>query len=517
MSNAILAPVKTRQAKRLSLLGALRGAIAMQQIGLAMQPMHGEFFAALQTSTEIQAEMVALRERAQAIAQLVASEERDLSDEEQAEVDEILGNPAENKPGKLAKLEKQLARAKQIEANQAALALERASAQSGSRNHSEGNPEPNLDGPRNRIIVPARCITGKPMKAFKGPDAKENAYAAGHFYLAALFGVEKSRDFCKANGMPLIHAQSGGVDGKGGFLVPTELANTIIQLAFQYGVVMEFADVHTMISDTKDVVKEAGDPTAQWMGATGAASERAAVPALDFDYTNHRLVANKMGALVRMTSEITEDAIIDIAENVTIRLARAMAKRMDMTGFLGTGDAANGGFTGILPALQAGSTYTAPAGVVRYDLFTKAHFDAIIAQVDELADDENCAWFVNKRFYNRAMAPIMEAMGGNNAIDLAEGLARKRRMFLGYPVVLCSVFPRSMGTLASTWVGGFGDLSASLIAGVRRDVQIRLSEEAGFTTDEVLLRALFRGAIQAHSIGDATDPGCFIGIRTPAS
>jgi hypothetical protein len=74
-----------------------------------------------------------------------------------------------------------------------------------------------------------------------------------------------------------------------------------------------------------------------------------------------------------------------------------------------------------------------------------------------------------------------------------------------------------MGSLANQFIGGFGDLSASLIAGVRRDVQIRLSEEAGFTTDEVLLRALFRGAIQAHSVGDATDPGCFIGMRTPAS
>ncbi len=490
-------------------------------------PYAGPCFAELLNSTQITASIAEARERVQAIVKASEDDKRDLTDEEQSEVDEILGTGTPGadgfKPGKIAKLEKQLARAKQIEANQASLALERVTARNsnpgGDPSNSGGNTDPNLNTPNTScIIVPARCITGRPLTAFSGPTAQVQAYVAGQFYLASLFGFQKSIDFCKQHGIGLVKAaQSGGVDGKGGFLVPTELANTIIQLAYTYGVVMANADLQDMISDTKDIVKETGDPEASWMAATGAGSERTTVPELDFDYANIRLVANKMGALTRLSSEITEDSIIAIADNITVRLARAMAKRMDRTGFLGIGDATSGGFTGILPALAAGSIFTPAVGVDTYAEFTKAHFDAIIGMIDERADDDKCAFYINKVFYTSAMCPIMEAMGGNNSIDLSDGIARRKRMFLGYPVTFCSIFPRSRGTLATLWLGGFGDLEKSLIAGVRREVQIAVSTEAGFLTDEILLRALFRGAIQTNEVGDSTNAGCFVGIKAAAA
>jgi HK97 family phage major capsid protein len=518
---------EARNQLRLNLLCSLAyGLSASQEIQRLRQSIDNLFpiLAIVVSSTDISAQISEARDRVEAIVRLAKAENRDLSDDEQSEVDEILGagTPGTEgyRAGKITKLEASLKRAKQIEANQAQLALERAQASRSNPGTPGATPgadqTQNLDPPRSRIIVPATAISGRPLKAFKGPEAVRDAYVAGQFYLAALFQHEPAVQFCKDHGLQVVKAaQSGGVDGKGGFLVPTELSASIISLAYTYGQVMANADVQTMISDTKDIVKESGDPIAAWMGATGAASEGTAVPELDFDYTNVRLVANKMGVLTKMSSEITEDAVIDMADNLTVRIARALAKQMDTTGFLGTGNAAAGGFTGILPALAAGSIYTLPAGIDSYVEMTKAHFDAIIGKVDERADEERCAWYVNKKMYVIAMAPIMEAIGGNNQVDLGDGMARKKRMFLGYPVNFVSVFPKSTGVMAATWLGGFGDLEQSLVVGVKRQVQIAISTEAGFTTDQIFIRATFRGAIQAHSIGDATDAGSFVGIKTP--
>lgn len=484
-----------------------------------LRPADQIVFAELRNSQQIREEINSLRDRVEAIRMDCEKNTRDMTDEEQTEVDAILGSGEGQafKPGKLARLEMALERQTRIEANQASLALARAAG--GTNPGNPGQTQPNLDPPESRIIIPARCVTGRPLKAFSGANAMTEAYMAGRFYLAALFDHEESRQFCKDHGITVVRgAQSGGVDTKGGFLVPSELAATIITLAYKYGRILEYADVRTMTTDTLDVTKEVGDPEAQWMGATGAASENTAVPELDFDYASHKLVANKLGALTKLSSEITVDAIIDMADNITMRLAKAASKQFDKTGFLGTGNAASGGFTGILPALAAGSIYTPANGIVAYSQFTKAMFDAIVGMVDETADDENCAWFVNKKFYVRAMAPIKEAMGGNTGMDITDGSARKRQMFLGYPVVFCSIFPKTQGNIAvGTWLGGFGDLFASLLAGVRKDIQIAISTEAGFTTDQTFIRLIMRGAVKAHDIGDADNGGAFIGIKNAAA
>lgn len=476
-------------------------------------PVYSEF----RNSSQITEEISALQDRVEAIRQDCIENNRDMTDEEVSECDSIMGSgdPGQSGyiQGKIGRLQANLERIKRIEANQAAIALARASS-----NNPLLNGASSLDSPAgSKIVVPANCMTFKTPEAFKGPTAIEDAYKAGRFYLAALFGHKASEKWCAEHGITVQAAQSGGVDTKGGFLVPSELSQTILKLAYEYGRVLEYADIYQMSTDTLDITKEVGDPEASWMGANGAASEGATVPSLDFDYASYKLIANKLGALTKISSELSEDAIIDIADTITVRLARACAKQLDRTGFLGTGNAASGGFTGILPALAAGSKFIPPNGTLSYGAFTKAMFDQIIGRVEEYADQDRCAWFVNKKFYTLCMAPIKEAIGGNTGMDLTEGAARRREMFLGYPVVYCSIFPKTQAAIpANTWLGGFGDLKASLLVGLRREVQIAISTEAFFSTDETGIRLLMRGSIQAHDIGDATNGGAFIGITTAA-
>lgn len=495
------------------------------------QPVFAEF----RNSQQISEEINSLQERIEAIRLDCETNNRDMTDEEQAEVDAIMGSgepgTANYKQGKLIRLEAALERAKRIEANQASLAAARVRAATGqsatpgnvgdvgSLNSDEIDAQ-SLDNAPRAIIVPSQYRLGRPLQAFSGPHAEAQAYAAGRFYLAALFDHEPSRAWCAKHGIKIVRgAQTGGVDTKGGFLVPSELASTIMTYAYSYGVILQDADVRRMSTDTLDVTKEVGDPEAQWMGATmGADAERQPVPELDFDYASYKLVANKLGALTRMSSELSEDAIIDMADNITVRLARAAAKQLDKTGFMGAANAASGGFSGILHALANGSRYIPANGVLSYAAFTKPMFDAIIGRVAEYAEESRCAWYVNKKFYTLSMAPIKEAIGGNDAMELTDGNGRRRLFFLGYPVKFCSVFPKNQAAIpANTWLGGFGDLFQSLLVGVRRDIQIALSTEAFFTTDEIGIRLLMRGAIKPHDVGDADNGGAFIGIRSAAA
>ena len=214
-----------------------------------LRPADQIVYAELRNSQQIREEINSLRDRVEAIRMDCEKNTRDMTDEEQTEVDAILGSGEGQafKPGKLARLEMALERQTRIEANQASLALARAA---GGTNPTQQQTAPNLDPPESRIIIPARCVTGRPLKAFSGTNAMTDAYMAGRFYLAALFDHEESRQFCKDHGITVVRgAQSGGVDTKGGFLVPSELAATIITLAYKYGRILEYADVRTMTTD----------------------------------------------------------------------------------------------------------------------------------------------------------------------------------------------------------------------------------------------------------------------------
>lgn len=493
------------------------GIIAVQMSALQVAFGALPCFAALESSDKISEKIHAASERVAAIEKIAVDEKRDLSDDEQAEVDRILGKGIAGtdtySKGEIERLNEQLERAKKIEANQASLAMARA--------QNPTRPDATLDLPKeSAILIPARMINTRPLSAFSGntlQDKRVQALRAAHFYAAALFDHQPSKDWCKSHGVELVKAaQTGGTDAKGGFLVPNDLEAEIIRLRYEYGIAASECDVRMMSSDTKDIVKEVGDPEAAWLAVSGTASERAAVTETDFDYANIRLVANKMGLLVRYSSEIDEDAFLDMANELTERLARAFAKTEDKTLFLGDASAGYGGFTGICPAALAGAVYTFPAGILTYAAMTLAHFNAIVSKVADYAD-ENCKWYVNKRLFAGAMAPILDAAGGNLGVDIANGSGRKLRRFLDYEVRTSAVFPKGTSSLASAYVGVFGDIRQGAIMGQRRGLRLAISDQRYFDTDEIAIRGTARAAIYVHEVGTSTDCGSLVVMKMPAS
>ena len=145
------------------------------------------------------------------------------------------------------------------------------------------------------MSVPARVISQR-VRNF---DDASGAYEAG-MYFAALGGNQKAKQF--------LNDQSIGTDNKGGFTVPTPLSNALINLLESYGVARQACRRIVMSAETWSVPKVAGHSTVYYP------AEASAITASDMTFSQVQLVAKKIAALVKMSTEVVEDSIISMRQ-----------------------------------------------------------------------------------------------------------------------------------------------------------------------------------------------------------
>ena len=112
------------------------------------------------------------------------------------------------------------------------------------------------------------------------------------------------------------------------------------------------------------------------------------------------------------------------------------------------------------------------------------------------------------------MARLLDAAGGNNIADLGNG---PQMIFMGLPVVISQVLNSTTGVQTDTNIAAVGDLSLSATVGSRRDFSVAVSTDRYFENDEIAIRGTQRTAINVHDLGDATDAGPVVVLRTPSS
>jgi HK97 family phage major capsid protein len=480
---------------------------------------HNYIVLALMTPKAIREEIGRLTDRAQAIADLAAEANRDLSAEEAAEIDGILGSgkrdTAGYKPGKIDALETQLARAEQLEARQAQLTAARGGEGSTLLQRSDGpgrrtdetEEQPRIA--RVRIPVTAQYRYGR-LKAYSGQDAERRAYLAGQFFLATMYRNERAAAWCRDMGIntQFQAALSEGTDSAGGFLVPIEVEQAIIDLREVYGVLRRRARVVPMARDTKtQPVRESG-VTAAWVG------ENSEITASDKAWRQLNLVARKLAALTRYSNELGEDATISIGDDLTKEFAYAFAVAEDEAGFNGDGSPTYGSQTGLKNALAAGSIYTAAAGNLKFATLDLADFIGCVGQLPEYPGMNPC-WCISKPGYWNSMVALMAAQGGTTWERTAEG--QMVPMFLGYPVEYVHVLPKALTDQASTILAYFGDMSMGVLLGNRRGLTIQLSADRYFEFDQMGIRATQRANIVVAWPGTSTTAGAVVALKTPAS
>ena len=220
--------------------------------------------------------------------------------------------------------------------------------------------EKRLNEPQKRQVEPELATGGrieieKPdlfrfgqLRAFKGKNAEANAYKSGKWLMATIMGDAAARQWCREHGIE-IRVQVEGINTAGGFLVPDEMERAIIDLREEYGNARKNCRFKPMSSDHSITPRRTGGVTAYFIGETTAITES------EKSWNQVELTAKKLGALTRMSTDLSEDAIINIADDLAQEMAYAFAAKEDACCIDGDGTSTYGGMIGIRPKMIDGS------------------------------------------------------------------------------------------------------------------------------------------------------------------
>jgi HK97 family phage major capsid protein len=237
------------------------------------------------------------------------------------------------------------------------------------------------------------------------------------------------------------------------------------------------------------------------------------------------LTAKKLAVLTKISSELNEDSVIDLGNDLAQEISYAFAEKEDQCGFNGDGTSTYGGIVGVRAAfLNLSATRANIAGLVvgtgnAYSELTLADFEAVVGRLPQYADTPNARWFCHRSFYWNVMIKLMLASGGVTEAEVS----RQGRMvpFLGYPVVFSQIMPSVEANDQVCAV--FGDLAKAADFGDRRQTTLATSEHLNFAEDEIAIRGTERFDINVHDVGNADGtaanrvPGPIVALATAAS
>ena len=431
----------------------------------------------MKSSQELAKEIKALQARVEAIVAIAKEESRDLNADEQSEVDGIVGS-GEN-AGRISALVEQKNRMDKIDAHCTAIVkAEEAKETSITRR------------------VPARAKAQGKLQAFK---TEQDAYDAGQYVLANLFGNRRAKAYCKDNGIKAV--MIGSDNTKGGFLVPEPMEAAIIELREQYGVFRQNSTVWPMSDSVTIVPKMAGEITTYYVG------ENSTITASDATVQQVKLEAKKLASMTLVSSELNEDSVISVAEMISRSVAYQFAVAEDSAGFLGDGTSTYGGIVGLAGALAAGSLVTA-TGNLTFSALTFANFESVVGAAKMWAGARP-RWYISQAGWAASMQRLANAAGGVTMAEIAGGM---QPQFLGYPVVVTQVLTSALTSTTGLRACYFGDLAVGSYLGSRRGISIAVDSSRYFEQDSIAIKATQRFDINVHDRGTASASGGLIGL-----
>jgi HK97 family phage major capsid protein len=429
----------------------------------------------MKSSKVLREEIAQLNAEVEAIVAVATEESRELSQEEVARVDEIQGKDGAN--GLLGDLKAKLDRATKIEARaQVVLAPQVEAAQ-------VSNQE---------IRVPAVARAANTLVAFRD---ERDAYASGQFLRAHFGGNQNARQWCRDHG---IYAAMGENDDlRGGVLVPPQFESAIINLKEQYGVFGREARVYPMTSDTVSIPRRVSGVTAY------AVSEAQEVTASDAAFGQVNLTARKWATLTRISSELSEDSVVSIADFLAQEIAYAHAVKEDQSFVLGDGTTTYHGIMGLANAIASGSVATS-TGETTMGALTLASLEAAVAKLPQFPGIAP-KWYFNSAVYWQTGARLQLAAGGVTTQMVAGGPIAT---LLGYPVVFTQAL--SAAPTSSQVYAYFGDMRLGSTIGRRRGITVASDASRYFEYDQIAIRSTLRYDINIHETGTASAAGPII-------
>jgi HK97 family phage major capsid protein len=319
-----------------------------------------------------------------------------------------------------------------------------------------------------KTMIPAK-VKNQRSKHFA---SSEDAYISG-MYLSSLAGDRRAQDF--------MAAQSGGTDNKGGFSVPDPLSNALINLIEDRGTARQKAQRIVMSSDTWSVPKVTAQATIYYP------DEAAAITESDVTFGQVQLTAKKLAALVKMSTEITEDSVLSMLDVVVDSIAYNIALEEDKNLFNGVAGGVN--TSGIAGDASVDDTNVASVAALALTDLTECASgigNPVVGAVNE--------WYMSPVVFHSQVRDLLNAAGGNAVADIENG---QRPLLLGYPVNLVSCLPAAPAS--GELVAAFGDLRIGAYFGDRRALNFKTLMELYMENDQIGVVATERIDIQVSN------------------
>ena len=347
------------------------------------------------------------------------------------------------------------------------------------------------------------CVGRNPLSGTR-EEANWKAYAWGQWG-RSIMGNRKAADWVKNN----LKSQSEGTTTAGGFTVPDPLSSELIYLREQFGIARQNCRIYPMSSDVLNVPNATASTTVYYPG------ENTAITASDMTFAQVNLVAKKPSVLTQVSKELAEDSIIDFGATLARDMAYSLAKEEDRVVFNNVVDSTSG-LDGILYAVYNLGTV---ANIASLQIFTTgqtityaptlANLKGMVAKLPTYAP--NAKWFMHKEIWYNAIAPLLDALGGNAISDIANAYG-PTPMLYGYPVVFVQNMQKTL--VASKPYILLGDLSVGTAFGDRRTVTIEVSDQRYFVEDALAFKATERFAFSAFDVGNVNATAS---LRVPGS
>lgn len=346
-------------------------------------------------------------------------------------------------------------------------------------------------------------------------EANYNAYESAMFVAAMFYNNAKADRWMREHrGQDWKAAHSEGTNTAGGYLVPTPMENAIIDLRENYGVFRANTRVRPMASDVLNIPKKNGRWTAAFTAESVALTEASST------YANVQFVAKKLGGYATLSSELAEDAVVSVVDQLVNDFAYGLALKEDQCGFLGDGTSTYGGIQGLVPLFndtplsgsQLAGALSAGTNLDTFAEITVADIASVMAILPDYAR-------MNAKFYcSRVCAEMLfgaiKASGGGNTITDLQGNVGPN--YLGYPIVVSQVLPNGPSTdYSGLAMFFFGDLAMSSSLAERRGIRIARSDEYRWVNDDISLKVTERIDIVNHDIGSSTagDYGAIVSLN----
>ena len=260
---------------------------------------------------------------------------------------------------------------------------------------------------------------------------------------AAAWLAEVSQDFALAKRLwdrgadvlPMQKASGELVNSTGGAIVPSQVAATIMAFCDK-AVFRSNASTYVMSSDVLNVPRRTGGMTANFINESAVMPESA--PTWDLV----GLTAKKIARFGRFSSELDDDAVLDVTRYWLQDAGSSLGLKEDQCGWSGDGTSQYGGIQGVLPALVDGNHNAGKVAAASthktFQLLDLNDVQGLMAALPE-------RYWPNAKFYCSAYAAanLFARLGASNGGFQVSGFGPNRTMsYCGVEIVTQPIFPR---------------------------------------------------------------------------